>query len=306
MAEILVVHAFTRESIPNSGNPAGVVLDADGLTDAEMQAIAAKVNVSETAFVLTAERATRRLRFFTPEMEIDFCGHATLAAWWSLAKAGLVTTAPGISRFTQETNVGILQVDIHSDEDDITRVVMTQGKPVIVEPRVMGMEVVGFLNVPRASVEVARAPIQVASTGLNHLIVPVDSADRLTNLAPDLDKLGAWCEKRSVHTVHVFTVTKERPFIQVKARAFMPHLGIDEDPATGSASGALGLYLVHNRIIPINAPVTEIQCFQGEERGHPSRIDVEVVVQPIAGGHKILKVKVGGTCARIDTLDVTA
>ncbi len=305
MVETLLVHAFTREGDAKTGNPAGVVLDAAGLDDREMQAIAAKVGASETAFVLPSDRATRRLRFFTPDAEIDFCGHATLAAWWSLAEAGVIEQEADVSRFSQETNVGVLQVDVHGESGAPTRVVMTQGRPEIVENRIMAMEVVPFLGVPRASVEVPRCPIQIASTGLKHLIVPLDTPERVASMTPNLDQLGAWCERRGVHTVHVFAIRRERPVPEVKARAFAPHLGIPEDPATGTASGALGAYLVVNRGVPVQAPVTEVRCFQGDETGHPSRIDVEVAVQALTGGHKPIKVKVGGVCAKVDTLDIT-
>lgn len=301
VAKVEIVQAFLPES-GNGGNRAGVVVDAAGLADAEMQRIAAAVGASETAFVLPSTRAAVKLRFFTPKTEVPLCGHATLAAFHALALAGRFGAEDGIRRLNAETAVGVLAVDVAFEEGQPQRVTLTQGRPETVAPRLMVGEVAPHLGIERARIEKAGAPIQIVSTGMNTLIVPVDTRETLAAVKPG-PGLAALLTAKKAHTILLWTKTQGRPQIRVSQRVFAPHIGIDEDAATGTSTAALGAYLLSNHLVEGHAPVTAIRCEQGVEAGSPSFLVCDVHVDPVMNGFRPTKVKVGGKCRTTGTID---
>ncbi len=188
---ILQIDAFTDE--PLAGNPAGLVPDADGLTADQMQAIAAEMAVSETAFVSASDdpNADRRIRYFTPTQEVDLCGHATIATFAHLHDEGV---EPGTTAL--ETNVGVLEIELEADGT----VWMTQDAPQI---RAVDLEygrVADALGVEQAALEGASddIPLAMASTGVPYLVVPITYLSDLGSAEPDMaaiealtDELGA-------------------------------------------------------------------------------------------------------------------
>ena len=126
--EVLKVHAFT-ESV-SGGNPAGVVVHSPRLDDSQMKQISFELGVSETAFVFPSNVADFKVRFFSPTVEVDLCGHATIAAFFVMASQGLFG-GRGVHRVTQETNAGVLPVSVYYDPDGrLDRVMMAQRKPI--------------------------------------------------------------------------------------------------------------------------------------------------------------------------------
>lgn len=273
--DVCIVDAFTDR--PLAGNAAGVVTDAEGLSEEAMAAIAAELNASETAFVSDSEAADRRVRYFTPTAEIDLCGHATIASHARLFETGAIE--PGTH--TVETNVGVLDVDIEADGR-----VWLSGEPATVDRTDLGYErVAEALGADPATLTDIGAdlPLAVASIGLPFLIVPVNFLEAVSGLDPDLDAIAELSAELDVTGVYAFTFDTLEADSTLHGRMFAPAVGVDEDPVTGTASGAAGAYL------------REFEAFEGEfpeemifEQGHfvdrPGNVSVRARTDPISIG----------------------
>jgi PhzF family phenazine biosynthesis protein len=232
-----LVDAFTTE--PMAGNAAGVVPDAGGLDDAQMQAIANELGASETAFLRPSSGADRRIRYFTPTTEVDLCGHATVAAHARLFETGAIDAGT----HSLETNVGVIEAEV-TDEG---RVWMTQTPPTVYEVEVsydrlgdvLGVSSEAFRDVG------AELPVAYASSGLPFLVVPVNFLEHLGDMEPDFDAVEALADEHGVSGVYAFTFDALGADSTVHGRCFVPGSGITEDPVTGTASGACGAYLDH-------------------------------------------------------------
>ena len=279
---------------PFGGNPVAVFPNAQGLTDFELQQIAREMNLSETVFVLppTDEAAVVRLRIFTPTQEIPFAGHPVLGTFYVLAQLGLIAVTDGVTRVMQECNIGLFPVEIHAREGQITRVVMTQPKPLFLgsmDETEDLFHIAKALGLPKYQIVDTKAPVMVVSTGLPVVIVPVRALTAVRSIEPDASAIVDMCERFGTNGILVYTTMTVEDHATVHTRMFAPAIGILEDPATGSASGAMGAYLVHNGLVEVG-PLTEIIVEQGYEIGRPSRILVQVESDDDA----IQTVKVGG------------
>lgn len=297
----LQLDVFTTE--PLAGNPLAVFPDATGLDAKTMQALAREMNLSETTFVTPSAAATRRVRFFTPTAEIPLAGHPTIGTWWTLAESGVIPLKPaGVTRVTQETGAGVLPVDVHSQNGRVTRVVMTQAEPQFGDPVSPGARLAKALGGGAGLLPKQPTP-QVVSTALPQLMVPIRSLAKLKalpsggagmGLAQLLRELGTDCAM-------CYALETEQPGATVHCRMFAPGLGVTEDPATGSAAGALGCYLVwHSQVRPHDG-VARIVVEQGIEIGRPSMIHVEIAV---GNGGEITAVRVGGEAVTVMTGEV--
>ncbi|WP_266075256.1 PhzF family phenazine biosynthesis protein [Haladaptatus caseinilyticus] len=231
----LLVDAFTDE--PLAGNAAGVVPDADGLTDDQMQAIARELSVSETAFFSESDDADRKVRYFTPTTEVDLCGHATIASHVHLFDDGVIS--PGTH--TLETNVGVLDIDV---EDDGT-VWMTQDDLEIETVELEYDRLGDVLGIDPAALQDVGAdiPMAVASTGLPFLMVPINFLEHVSAAAPEMSAVETLCEEVGAVGLYAFTFDAIGLETTLHGRMFAPLAGIPEDPVTGTASGAVGAYL---------------------------------------------------------------
>ena len=231
---VLQVDAFADE--PLAGNPAGVVPDADGLTDDQMGAIAAEMAVSETAFLSSSDEADRRIRYFTPSKEVDLCGHATIAAYTHLHEEGLEAGTT-----TLEANVGVLEIEVEPDGT----VWMEQDRPTVREVEVDYDRLAEGLGVDRGALEAMAAdlPLAVASTGLAFLLVPVAYLSDLGGMEPDMAAIESLCGEVDATGIYAFTFDTLEADSTAHGRMFAPAAGVPEDPVTGTASGALGAYL---------------------------------------------------------------
>jgi len=287
---------FTRT--PLTGNALAMFPEAEGLTDTTMQAIAREMNLSETTFVLPSACATRRIRFFTPNVEIPLAGHPTIGTWWLLAELGHIELPHhGAERFTQETGAGVLPVDVHTESGKPSQVVMVQALPefgpLVADPSELGLALGG----QKDSVLSEPQP-QVVSTALPQLMVPFRSLCELQRLPSGgaggklvdlLRLLGTDCAM-------CYTTETVNSEATVHCRMFAPGLGVPEDPATGSAAGALGSYLVRHNIVRSHDGVATVVVEQGLEIGRPSRIRVEIAVGNEA---EITEVRVGGEAVTV-------
>ncbi len=287
------------------GNPLAVFPEAEGITDEQMMKIAREMNLSETVFVLKSEsdQVLRRLRIFTPIREIPFAGHPIVGTWTALAQEGVVPVPEGGSgwqRIFHEVGIGILPVDIEFKDGKAVQVVMTQGT----------FEVINEIDDSHEQAEVARAlgiaredldeslPIQVITTGLPCLAVPIRSLATLRSTRVDATLLGDIYTRHGGAGCHAFTrETIEGGASRAHARFFAPADNIPEDPATGSACGALGGYLVHHGALSLEPQDGRYRFVieQGDFIHRPSRINLDV--KGAAG--KVEEVKVGGLAVMV-------
>ncbi len=288
---------FTSQ--PFGGNPVAVFPDANGLADEQLQKIAREMNLSETVFVFPPSdpAAVVRLRIFTPTQEIPFAGHPVVGALYVLAHIGSIAASDSVTRVLYECNIGVFPVELHARDGQVTRVVMTQPKPQFVggvENTEDLYKVAGSLGISKPVIVGAKWPLEVVSTGLPVLIVPVRTLTAVRSIEANDDAIIDLCSRFGTNGIMVFTTVTVEPFASAHARMFAPSIGISEDPATGSAGGALGAYLVHHGVVEV-APTTEVIIEQGYEIDRPSSI----LVQVESDDDMIQSVKVGGQCVMV-------
>ena len=269
------------------GNPAGVVLNADGLTETEMQAIAREVNNSETAFVFKPDAGDHdlRIRYFTPNVEVPGCGHATLAACYVWAKRqGFKKRAIDVKLPT-----GVLPVELVGNGIN-RRIFLTQSSPKF-ENTLVGSKKSQVLNALRLQVhDLMKAPIQIVDTGDPKIMVPLKDKNVLNNLTPDFDKLIAISMETGCNGFHAFSLDSQNGTIRTNARTFSPAVGVNEAPITGSGNGPLGAYLVRYQLVHHDNRCLQLVSKQGEDMNRSGFAYVTVKIQ---NGNPI-SVKVGG------------
>ena len=290
---VLQADVFTDRAF--GGNPVAVLPDAEGLDEATMQAIAREMNLSETAFVLspTDPGADVRVRFFTPEREIPFAGHPTLGTHYLLALEGRYELREPVTRIHQEIGVGVLPVDLHVSEGMVTRAVMTQGPPTFGAEAGERALVARSLSLPPEALAEGLPP-QVVSTGLPHLIIPITRLTDVERALVERSAMDELADEMGVECFMPFSLETADAEKDVHVRMFAPRLGVAEDPATGSGSGALGAYLVGHRLVEVVPPTTVIVSEQGLEAGRPSTVRIEV-----DGLDEIKAVRVGGQVVKV-------
>lgn len=280
--------------LPFGGNPVAVVPDASGLSDHELQQIAREMNLSETVFVLppTDPSAAVKIRIFTPTQEIPFAGHPVLGTFFVLGTLGRLALKAPVTRLFHECNIGLYPVEVHLRDGAIIRVVMSQPTPQFlgaVEPLRDHFEVAKALGLAKAQIDDTKLPIEVVSTGLPVMIVPVRTLTAVRSIVPDVTAINDLCRRYGANGMMAFTTVTVEEAATVHTRMFAPPIGVTEDPATGSASGALGAYLVQNGVVDVG-PTSTIIAEQGYEVDRPSRILIQVESDDDA----IQEVKVGG------------
>jgi len=285
--EILVhcINSFTHNGA--GGNPAGVVLNADELTATQMQLVASNVGFSETAFVSKGTDCDFTVRFFTPNEEVDFCGHATLATFSLMYNQNVIED----KRYTQQTKAGQLNVSILSDGT----VTMQQTLPKYLGTIDSG-EVANILNIDVDTFKQTNLPCEIISTGLPDVIVPIPYG-HLDKIEPNDEDIATFSQKYNVIGLHLFELSDESSNITASCRNFAPLFGIPEESATGSASGALACYLTQYNVTP-----TRIYNFeQGKTMSSPSRLLAKITETE----HEITQVEVSGKARLFETRTVT-
>ncbi|MGE6347734.1 PhzF family phenazine biosynthesis isomerase [Bacillus mycoides] len=239
MKNINVFHydAFTNK--PNMGNPAGVVLEADGLTEEDMQRIAEKVGFNETSYVLSSEVADIRMRYFTPGFEMDLCGHGTVGTIYALRERGLLEEKTNL---TIETKAGILPIQIGANENGETFIKMRQAAPQFKDFAGSKEELAHSIGLEVTDLD-ASVPIVYGSTGNWTVIVPIKNLDACERMEPKNEAFPSVLKeipKASIHPVCLETYDEQA---QMHGRHFSSvYAGTIEDPVTGTASGVMGAY----------------------------------------------------------------
>lgn len=271
MTEILRLSAFTTD--PAGGNPAGVVLDARDLDEAAMRTIAADLGYSETAFVTPGDDGALRVRYFSPVIEVPFCGHATIAT----AVAYAERHGPGDLQL--DTAAGRIGVVTARRPDGVTTATLTSVAPhVDLVSRGDLAEALAALQWSPDDLD-PRLPPRVAYAGARHLILAAITRERLADLDYDGERLRTLMEARDWVTVAL--VHRRRPDgTTFDVRNPFPTGGVVEDPATGAAAAALGAYLRDEELVAVPATLT---LHQGVDLGRPSLLTVDVPAERGSG-----------------------
>ena len=284
------VDAFTVS--PLTGNPAGVVVNADGLTDQQMQTIAREMAVPETAFVLppATHAADVRIRWFTPQVEVPLCGHATIAGFHALAEDGLHgMKGPGTYRFNLETKSGILPVCVEKSSDGV-EVFFGLPVPEFIRAGQYKLDIMRILNISLEEFE-NRMPIVAA----NYLYVPIRRLHTIFALKPNFFAMSQFLSNRNLSALSVFTTETVDKGSAVHSRFFAPTLGINEDPVTGSANGPLGAYLFEFGQVQPSQDVVKLIGEQGDAIGRKGRVMIRLGIE----GGRVASVQIGGRAVTV-------
>lgn len=274
------VDVFTNSRF--GGNQLAVFTDAQGLTDAEMQAIACEMNFAESTFVLPADspETDARVRIFTTVLELPFAGHPTVGTAWVLSRTTQKTAV------TLGLTVGPIEVEVDPGDGMQGRATMRQPLPTFEEPDLSRLEVAGLLGLEPGDLG-DFAPIEIGSAGTPFLFVPVRSRDELERVRGTAEMAETIAE-HPFHGVYAYCRGGDDPNASARVRMFHPAPGdtVAEDPATGSAAGPFGAYLVKHGLASPGSMLIE----QGYELGRPSQLHVTIDT----AGDEVTKVTVGG------------
>lgn len=283
---IITIDAFSAQ--PFAGNPCAVLPEAEGLSDAQMQAIAREMNLSETAFVFPSERADFRVRYFTPRGELPFAGHPTIATAFMLAEERYIPLQEPVTQLTLEFQIGVLPVEVWIGKGGPQRVVMTQQVPSF-GVSFTAERVAGCFGLSPDDLREDCVP-QVVSTGVGFLIVPARDVATLGKVRMDRQMLAELCQEAGVSAAFMFSLGGFSPEADTHARLFDPQ-GTNEDPYTGSAAGAMGGYIVYHGLKPGHKLVAE----QGHFVGRPG----EGLLEIDGKRGSIDRVRLGGAAVKV-------
>jgi trans-2,3-dihydro-3-hydroxyanthranilate isomerase len=273
------------------GNQLAVFLDGRGLRPDTMQAIAKEMNFSESTFVLPPETPGTdvRMRIFTPADELPMAGHPTIGTTFALARAGVIDR--GRQKFVFGCTIGPVPVAMTWNGDDLSFAWMTQPPPVFGEPIPDPARTALALSLSPAAVAGTGLPVQVVSCGVPFLFVPLTARRAVDNVVINAGALETLFRATgtSPNGVFVFSAEPGEPRATVYSRMFAPELGVTEDPATGSASGPLGCYLVRHKVVPPDKSESMISL-QGAKMGRPSHVHIAIGLDQ----SEISSVRVGG------------
>lgn len=285
---LFLVDAFTRERF--CGNPAAVVLDAEMLSEDQMRRIAREMHGLEVAFVFKSDAPDHdvEIRFFSPRREVAFVGHATIAAHYVRA------IADGVPRgkVRQKSPSGIVEVEILGQAPDLRVAInltpATFG-PVVPEERIA--PVLDALGISSSSLHPS-CPVQVMSKANSRLMIGLQTTDALESLQPQMDQLVQLTPHVGADGFFVFAVRSgSKAPMETESRMFCPVIGVPEDPVSGNAHGMLGVYLLHNGLLPPGKNgVASFVGHQGRFVDRPGHVEVAVS----ASGKRATGVRVTG------------
>jgi trans-2,3-dihydro-3-hydroxyanthranilate isomerase len=287
--DFLQYDVFTTD--PLAGNQLAVFLDGRGLATTRMQALAREMNFSESTFILPPESPGTdvRMRIFTPGSELPMAGHPTIGSTFALAQSGVIT--PGAARFVFGLGIGPMPVDLEWDGKRLRFAWMTQLNPVFDPPIEDRAGAAAALSLQPEDL-VSGLPVQQVSCGLTYVLVPLRDAAVVDRAENDAAAFRTFAAENRLHPeacFYLFSVSPAGAAETAYSRMFAPHVGIPEDPATGSAAGPLACYLVHHGLVT-DAAARRIVIRQGVKMGRPSTIYASIGTT----GAAISEVKVGG------------
>jgi trans-2,3-dihydro-3-hydroxyanthranilate isomerase len=287
MYRYLHLDVFTDRAF--EGNQLAVFPEPQGLSAAQMQAIAKEMNFSESTFIFPREgTGDVRMRIFTPGAELPIAGHPTIGSTFALAYEG--TIARGREQFVFELGVGPTPVSLEWGPSGLDFAWMTQPLPTF-GATIQGREAFAAAVGVSARDLVAGLPLQSVSCGVPFLFAPIASRKAVDSIAIDRRALAACCKESGLGEMPVFFFTTDRTGGDetVYSRMLAPGFGIAEDPATGSASGPLGSFLLQYSVVTAEA-ARSMLSLQGVAMGRPSRIHISID----SDRGRITRVRVGG------------
>jgi PhzF family phenazine biosynthesis protein len=295
---IKTVDAFTTE--PFSGNPAGVVTNASGLSSAEMQKIANEMNLVETTFVFPPNDATADflIRYFTPQNEVAVAGHPTIATIHALIEEGKINLTSKPHQVRLQTGAGVLPVEINAANANNYTITLTLATPKFENARLSHAELAVMLGTDSSNID-TRYAIQKIYTGIYWFVARLTTLEAIQNLRPDLAAIADLSRREKVTGIQVFTTETEDAQCDFHVRTFIPNEGINEDPVCGTGNSCIGAFIVENDIVRTNGQIS-FTSEQGLELGRPGRVYVEVVGKP----HAVVKVRISGTAVTVLTGEI--
>jgi PhzF family phenazine biosynthesis protein len=289
-----VYHYEAFSARPGKGNPAGVVLDGKGLSEATMQATAKQVGFNETAFVLPSTVADLRLRYFTPGHEINLCGHATVASLFALHQRG----RRGLGELTVDTRAGVLSMAIGL-VDDQPLVEMMHAPAEFIPFRGDQESLASALGISIADLH-PTLPIEFGNTGTWTLLVPVKSLQAIRAMHPQSDAFPGVLTQMPRSSIHPFCLDPESTDADLSARHFSsPFSATVEDPITGTASGVMGAYMATHAASWMAGRGYTVVVEQGKDVGRDGRVTVSVTNR-----QPPLLVKTAGTACYVKDMDI--
>ncbi|CAH0233505.1 putative isomerase YddE [Peribacillus sp. Bi96] len=271
MKMVRVFHYDAFSNKPNKGNPAGVVLDTDGLTEKEMQDIAKKVGFNETSFPIKSDIADLRIRYFTPGHEMNLCGHATMATIHALKTRGLLDK----NELKIETGAGILPIKIDTTAEQELYITMKQATPQFEAFSGDKGDLASSLGLDIEDLD-AELPILYGSTGLWTLLVPIKERKAFKKMKANNNLFPQILKEMPRASVHPFCLETDDQDAHMHARHFSsPFSGTLEDPVTGTASGVMGAYYAKYKKGDLENELN-LLIEQGNEIGKDGRVHVTV------------------------------
>ena len=303
MPTLRYLHYDVFTSRPFEGNQLAVFEDARGVSGDDMQRLTNEMNFAESTFVLPAETPGTdiRMRIFTPTREMPMAGHPTVGTTFALAHSGVI--ASGQARWVFGLNVGPTPVALDWEGGTLRRAWMDQGRPEFRAPGTPAEQVLDAIHADRAAWSATGGPVEEGSCGAAFYYVPLATRAAVDACEPD----GAAMRRlqsafAGAHVgVFVFSAEPGADGATVYSRMFAPEAGVVEDPATGSASGPLGAYLVRHGMVTM-AQAAHIVSAQGVKMGRPSRLHVRVEA---SSATDVTRVHVGGEAVRVGEGTIT-
>lgn len=293
MKSIKVYHYDAFSKKPNKGNPAGVVLNGDDLTETEMQDVAFKVGFNETAFPIASDRADLRIRYFSPKQEMELCGHATMATIYALKTNGWLENK---TELTIETNVGVLPIRITKNEQNEIHITMKQALPQFKKFEGSRYDLAKAIGIEEADF-VDELPIMYGSTGTWTLLIPIKSLDILNKMEPNNKVFSSILNEIPNASVHPFCLESYYEEADMHGRHFSSTFsGTIEDPVTGTASGVMGAYFAKYIKKECNMPINLIV-----EQGQEINKDGQVIVN-VAENNEI---EITGNAVYVEDIDIS-
>lgn len=287
--DVLLYASFS--DTPTGGSPAGVVLDATGLSAEQMQSIATDVGAPATCFVTAVDASSVDVRFFSTITEYGTCGHGTIALATALVDTGAISLPEKGLDLALRTPAGLARVRVRT-----TRVGRPEVMLALDTARFESVdldldldELVGALGI--GTEDLGPTPIEQSPSDFMHLIVPVGSLSAIQRINPDFNRLEALCQYHGIETVAPFTTETINPWASVHCRDFCPAVGTDEAAATGTTNRAISAYLVRHGLAGLNTDGAHtVLAEQGHEMGRPSTVRTALVIEDGA----VTSIQVGG------------
>src|SRR6201992_3595816 len=268
------VDAFTRDRF--TGNPAGVVLNADGLSETQMLAIARELNNADTAFILAPDNSEHgmRARFFTPRTEVGFAGHAAFAAHYVLSRRH---SAPRYVR--QKSKAGVVDIEVRGVEEERSIAIRQTTPPLGRE--LNDRERLAVLDALALATDDLdpRCPLRIVGSSSTRLMIGVRNEEALKHLKPDLSRLTTLSAQLGAAGYFVFTLATTGGNHLTESRMFCPALGAVAERGSGNAHGLLGGYLAHSAFLPRNEQRVSFSGVQGHQLHRPGRVNVELEIK---------------------------